>query len=89
MKRIIKETGEKAENRLRRMCDELSPLKRFIAVIASLFLFAAMAIYMAVSSAYGLNRPELEVEHIRQVKFNRPNMYNDSINALKIKEYDE
>jgi len=89
MKRIIKETGEKADNRLHRICDGLSPQKRFVAVIASLIVFAAIAIYMAVSSVYGVDRPELEVEHIRQVKFNRPNMYNDSINALKIKEYDE
>ena len=88
MKRIIKETGEKADDRLRRMCDGLSPRVRLIAVMASLTVFAAIAVYMAVSSVYGMDRKDVEIEHIRQVRFNPPGMYHDSINHLKIKNDD-
>ena len=88
MKRKIRKAGETGENRLRAMCDGLSPQKRFVVVMTLLTTFASMAIYMAVSSVYGVDRPEMEVEHIKQVKFNQPNMFTDSINALKIKEYD-
>ena len=88
MKRIIKETGEKADNRLRRACDGLSPQRRLVVVISSLTAFAVMAVYMAVSSVYGMGSPEIEVEHIRQIKFNPPVMCHDSMNHLKINNDD-
>ena len=83
------EMGKTGKNRLRAMCDGLSPQKRFVVVMTLLTIFAAMAIYMAVSAVYSAERPEIEMEHIKQVKFNHPSMYKDSINALKIKEYDD
>jgi hypothetical protein len=102
MKRIIKEAGEigKAaetgkigktveigKNRLRTMCDRLSPQKRFVVVISSLIVFAMMAIYMAISSIYFLQRPELEIKHIEGLKLPRAN--NDSINTLKFSKHDQ
>jgi len=89
MKKIIKETGEKANDRLHSMCDGLSPKIRLFLVIASLTVFAALAVYMAVSSVYRADKSGIEVEHIRQLKLNQPGMHTDSINVLKIKEYDD
>ena len=89
MKKIIKETGEKADDRLRRMCDRLSPKKRIVVVIASLTAFAVIAVYMAISSFYGVGSPEIEMEHIRQIKFNPQGMYQDSINHFKINNDDD
>ena len=83
------EIGKKADNRLRMMCDRLSPKKRLFVVIVSLVLFAAIAVYMAVSSVYGINRTELTVEHIEGLKLQRIN--NDTVNTnniFKIKDYD-
>ena len=92
MKSIIRETGErrsprpwqKADNRLRTMCDGLSPKKRLVVVISSLIVFAVMAVYMAVSSVYGINNPKLKIEHIEGLK-----LHKDSINQLKSRNYDE
>ena len=85
MNNIIKEKG-KADNRLRRMCDELPPQKRLVAVIATLIVFAALAVYMAISSVYREDKQDLKVEHIQQLKITLPDTQTDSMNALKIKE---
>ena len=88
MKKTVKtgKIGKKADNRLRIICDGLSPKKRLFVVIASLVLFAAIAVYMVVVSVYGINRTELTIEHIEGLKLQRTN--NDTINILKIKDYD-
>ena len=86
MNNIIKEKGKEADNRLRRMCDELSPQKRLVAVIATLIVFAVTAFYMAVSSVYRADKQALKVEHIQQLKITLPDTQTDSMNALKIKE---
>ena len=101
MKKKMKEMGERrsprrrqtgkiggyAKNRLRTMCDGLSPRKRLVAVIISLTVFAVMAVYMAVSSMYYRQRPELNIRHIEGIKLQRAN--NDSIHHLKFRNHDE
>jgi len=95
MNKIIKETGErrsprpwqKANNRLQTMCDDLPPKKRLVLVITSLVVFAVMAVYMAISSVYGNNQPEMNVQHIEGIKLHRAN--DNSINPLKIEEDDD
>ena len=88
MNNIIKEKGKEADNRLRRICDELSPQKRLVAVIATLIVFAALAVYMAISSVYKADKQDLKVEHIQQLKITLPDTSADSMNDLKIKEDD-
>jgi hypothetical protein len=83
----IGKTVEIGKNRLRAMCDGLSPKKRFVVVISSLIVFAMMAVYMAISSIYFLQRPELDIEHIEGLKLPRAN--NDSINILKFSNHDQ
>jgi len=99
MKKIINETvetgktgergniGEKVNNKLHALCDSLSPRKRLIFVFTSLTVFAVLAVYMAVSSIFFAQRPELNIEHIEGLKLQRTN--NDSINNLKFKNYDK
>ena len=78
---------ERADNRLRMMCDRLSPRRRFVLVIISLILFAVTAVYMAIGSIYFAHRPELNIEHIEGLKLPRAN--NDSINNLIIRNHDD
>jgi hypothetical protein len=86
MKDIVNKTVEKADNRLRTMCDGLSPRARLVAVIVSLVIFATLAIYMAVYSVYGSNRQEPDIQHIEGVELKTQ---NESINNLKISNYDD
>jgi hypothetical protein len=87
-----KESGETekimeiGENRLRTMCDGLSPKKRLVVVISSLIVFAVMAVYMAVSSIYFSQRPELEIEHIERLKL--PRSENEKFNPLFFDSHD-
>jgi hypothetical protein len=85
MKNIV-EKVEKADNKLRTMCDGLSLRARLVTVIVSLTVFAALAIYMAVYSVYGANVPEPDIQHIRGVELK---MKNDSINNFKLRDYDD
>ena len=79
--------GKKPENRLRSVCDGLSPKNRLVVVITSLIVFAIMAVYMAVSSVYGNNQPEMNVQHIEGLKIQRAS--DLIINPLKIEEDDD
>ena len=84
------EIGKKAKNRLRMMCDRLSPKKRLVVVIASLVVFAAIAVYMAVASVYGINRTEPVIEHIEGLRLRQINSDTvNTINTLKFKNYDD
>jgi len=88
MKREIEETGkivEKAENRLRSLCNRLSPQISLVLIICMLTVFAALSVYMAVSSVYGTGSRQPDIQHIRVIKIKSG---NDSINFQKIKEYD-
>ena len=87
MKKIIKRTGKKADNRLRALCDGLSPEKRLVVVITALIVFAVMAVYMAVGSICFAQRPELNIRHIEGLDHKR--VKNDSINRLNIKNHDD
>jgi hypothetical protein len=79
--------GKKWENRLRAKCDSLSTKKRFVLVISSLIVFTVMAVYMAVSSVFGNDKPEMTIKHIEGLKLQRAN--NDSINILKFSNHDD
>jgi len=79
--------GKTVENRLRVMCDGLSPKIRLVVVIASLTVFAVMAVYMAISAIRFGQRPELNIQHIEGLKLPRAN--KDSINHLKNNHHDE
>ena len=85
------EAGKAGENRLRAMCDGLSPQKRIAVIIVYLIVFAVLAIYMAVISIYGKNKQELNVEHIRTIRdYKVINDFNDlKINNLKNNNYDD
>ena len=83
----IGEIGEAGENRLRLMCEGLSPKKRLVVVIVSLCVFAVLAVYMAVSSIVFAQRPEINIQHIEGLKIQRAN--DVIINPLKIEEDDD
>ena len=80
---------KKANNRLRKFCDGLSPERRNIIVLCSLVVFAALAIYMmfdAFNFEYR-HRKMPDIDHIRQLDL--PTSKTDSINPLKINDYDD
>ena len=102
MKEIIKETGKtgeqgetgktreigkKVENRLRNMCDGLSPKMRLVVVIGSLMVFAVMAVYMAISAIHFGQKPEIKIQHIEGLKLPRAN--KDSIHIVKFRNHDK
>jgi hypothetical protein len=86
MKGIVNKTVEKTDNRLRTLCNRLSPQKSLVVVISSLIVFAVMAVYMAIDAVNFGQKPELEIKHIDGLKLPRVN--NDSINTLKFSDYD-
>jgi len=79
------EIKKKTDNRLREICEGLSHRKRVVLVIAALILFAVTAVYMAVSSICFEQKHELNIKHIEGLKLNYD---SDSINILKIRNYD-
>ena len=80
---------KKAESRLRKFCDGLPPERRNIIVLCSFVAFAALAIYMmfdAFNFEYR-HRKLPDIDHIRQLDLSKSK--TDSINTLKINNYDD
>ena len=94
----IEETGEagkagklveKADNRLRKWCNNLSPKISLILVISMLVVFAVLSLYMAVSSVYGTGSRQPDIQHIRTIKIKSGNDSITSFNFQKIMDDDD
>ena len=81
----VGEIGKNDNNRLHEMCDRLSPKKRLIIVIVFMILFAALAVYMAVS-AFKSSETKLSIKHIEGLKLQQPD--KNSINNIKTGSHD-
>ena len=84
----IGETGKKPENRLRSVCDGLSPKNRLVVVIFLFVVFAVLAVYMAIDAInFGNDRHLPEVEHIK--KLDVPKQNNESIIPYNLNSHDD
>jgi len=80
--------GKRIDNRLRSICDGLSPKMRLVMVIGSLVVFAALAVYMAIDAInFEDNRQLPEMEHIKQL--NLPKSNHESMNPLNFNSHDD
>ena len=83
------ETGKRPENRLRSVCDGLSPKNRLVVVIFLFVVFAVLAVYMAIDAInFGNDRQRLpEVEHIK--KLDVPKQNSESIKPYNLNSHDD
>jgi hypothetical protein len=82
------------DNKLRRVCLRLSPMKRFAIVLSLCIVFGAVNIYMLVSSICEIEKQDtqkefLETEHIKPFELQHSNHLNDSIKQLKNQMYEQ
>lgn len=87
---MIRRLSDTCDQWLRRICGRLTPGKRLAVILAMLFSFSFLSIYMTVSSIYNMGRRDAEkefmkIEHIRDLDFRHER--GDSINDL-LKQYD-
>jgi len=77
----IEKVQDCADDRLRRMCGQITPGKRLAVILVMFFLFGGLSIYITVSSIYNMGKRDgqrLQIEHIKQL----PLQGNDTINSI-------
>lgn len=77
----IEKVQDWVDNRLRRMCGQITPGKRLAVILVMFFLFGGLSIYITVSSIYNMGKRDgqrLQIEHIKQL----PLQSNDTINSI-------
>ena len=77
----IEKVQDWADDRLRRMCGRITPVKRLAVILVMFFFFGGLSIYITVSSIYNIGKRDgrrLQIEHIKQY----PLHDSDSINLL-------
>lgn len=75
------------EEKVRRMCGEVTPVKRMVVILGLSFCLGISSIYLFVYSIYTMGETkgrQLEIEHMRMLDIQR----KDSINELKIYDYE-
>lgn len=80
---------ERISEGMRHVCGRMSPDVRFVVVVAMLFGFSALSVYITVSSIYNIGRREgerLRIERMRQLELH-PGITNDSINLDNKRKY--
>lgn len=60
--------GEQVENRLRQLCGKIHPGKRIAVILALLFLFAGLSIYITFSSLFNFGRGEREKLNFKHIE---------------------
>ncbi len=77
----IEKVQDWADDRLRRMCERITPGKRLAVILVMFFFFGGLSIYITVSSIYNMGKRDgqrLKIEHLKQY----PLHDSDSINLL-------
>lgn len=78
-----------ADDRLRRMCGQITPDKRQAVILVMFFFLGGLSIYITVSSIYNIGKRDgrrLQIEHIRQLPLHG-NDTTKSINPLNRPQY--
>lgn len=80
--RCIGKMQDWADEKLRRLCGQITPGKR-LAVILTMFLFFSIAlVYIFVSGIYNIGKNEgrrIEIEHIRLLELQRKDSINNQL----------
>ncbi len=76
MKERIKEIGYWIEDRLKDLCGEITPDKRFAVILIMLLLFTVLNLYFTFTSIANWGREQerreqLKIEHIKQLELER------------------
>ena len=85
----IEKVRDWADDRLRRMCGRITPVKRLAVILVMFFFFSGLSIYITVSSIYNIGKRDgqrLQIEHIRQLPL-QGNDTTKSINPLNRPQY--
>ena len=82
--------GEQVENRLRQLCGKIPPGKRIAVILALLFLFAGLSIYITFSSLFnfGDNKKEkMNFKHIEGLQLESKDKQNKPDSLKTINEF--
>ena len=60
--------GEQVENRLRQLCGRIPPGKRIAVILALLFLFAGLSLYITFSSLFHFGENEREKLNFKHIE---------------------
>ncbi len=76
MKEFFKEIGYWIEDRLKDLCGEITPDKRFTVILIMLLLFAILNLYFTFTSIANWGREQerkdqLKIEHIKKLELER------------------
>ncbi len=77
--------GEQLENRLRQWCGRIPPGKRIAVILALLFLFAGLSLYITFSSLFNFGKEEkgkLNFKHIEGLQLELRDSRN-TVDSLK------
>lgn len=86
IRKIMKHINEWLEDGLRGILGRLTPNRRVILVIAMLFVFGGLSIYMTFSSIYNFGKDKAKKMQIEQIESLKQQLkqQRDSINNLKL-----
>jgi hypothetical protein len=85
IRKLFKNLNEWLEDGLRGLLGRLTPDRRVILVLAMLFVFGGLSIYMTVSSIYNFGKKsgvQMEIERIETLRLEQEQARRDSINQL-------
>lgn len=85
VKKLFSKLNEWLEDGLRGLLGRLTPDRRVILVLAMLFIFGGLSIYMTVSSIYNFGKKsgvQLEIKRIETLRLQQEQARRDSINQL-------
>lgn len=91
VKKIFNKINEWLEDGLRGLLGRMTPGRRVILVLAMLFVFGGLSIYMTVSSIYNFGKKsgiQLQIEQIEALRLQQEQARRDSIHQLN-NHYDE
>lgn len=63
--------GEWIEDHLRQLCGAMSPDKRLVIILVTFLLFAALSLYITISSIYRIGMGEgqkIQIQHIERLE---------------------
>ena len=85
IRKSFNKINEWLEDGLRGLLGRLTPDRRVILVLAMLFIFGGLSIYMTVSSIYNFGKKngiQLEIKRIETLRLRQEQARRDSINQL-------
>ncbi len=90
MKKMYLKIKQQVSEKLRALCDRLSPKNRLVAIIVLVVLFALVNFYMISRAIYDIGREDASQELMQITPIEMPEFVPaDSLSAEKIQEMEE